>query len=151
MNEVSTILAKLAGTRKAITSALQELVNRGRGNGEVRRSFEPALVAHYFQHTDDQLNGLRQHLPALYQDFHDFPTEPQTLMMSTDPNNPAYHYSRGEVERLGRDIDQILEIRANSELAQPAAAKYAKEQSRVFITHGRSGDWREVQSYVEKA
>jgi Predicted nucleotide-binding protein containing TIR -like domain len=58
----------------------------------------------------------------------------------------AMHYSRSQIERLSRDIDQIFEIRANSELEQP------KQEAlrRVFITHGRSDDWRKVQAFIEK-
>lgn len=150
MNDVSTTMAKLAGTRKAVSAALSEEVNRGRGPGHVRHSFDPAAVGHYFKHAEEQLDGLRQLLPALYEDFQKFPTDPQLEMGSPDPNKKVYHYSRGELGRLGRDIDQIFEIRANSELAQPAASAYVKVQNRVFITHGRSGDWREVQAYIEK-
>lgn len=58
---------------------------------------------------------------------------------------PVY-FSRAQVERLIRDIDQIFEIRANSELEQPK-----REAARcVFITHGRSNDWRAVQTFIEK-
>ena len=142
-------MAKLAGTRKAIASVLKEEINRGRGNGEIRRTFDPDSVGHYFEQADDQLALLRRLLPPLYQDFHDFSIKPSQLMHSIDPNKPIHHFSRSDVERLGRDIDQIFEIRANSELASPAVT-HVKKPSRVFITHGRSNDWREVQSYVEK-
>jgi len=45
-----------------------------------------------------------------------------------------------------RGIDQIFEIRANSELEQ------SKKEilRRVFISHGRSDDWRKVQPFIEK-
>lgn len=148
MSNISTTMAKLAGTRKAVSAALNELVNIRRGPGEVRHSFDSVAVGHYFKSAEEQLDQLRQLLPALYEDFQRFPTDPQLEMHSTDPSKKVYHYSRGQLERLGRDIDQIFEIRANSELEQPVAV--AKEQGRVFITHGRSGDWREVQAYIEK-
>jgi predicted nucleotide-binding protein len=58
----------------------------------------------------------------------------------------SLYYSRSQVERLIRDIEQIFEIRANSELEQP------KQEAlrRVFITHGRFDDWRAVQTFIEK-
>ena len=56
------------------------------------------------------------------------------------------HFSRAQAERLIRDIDQNFEIRANSELEQPKP----EAARRVFISHGRSNDWRAVQALVEK-
>ncbi len=50
------------------------------------------------------------------------------------------HYSRAQVERLVRDIDQVFELRTNSEVAQPKAEPEDSER-RVFISHGRSQDW----------
>lgn len=68
-------------------------------------------------------------------------------MVSTVPGQPApVHFSRAQVERLVRDIDQVFEIRANSELEQPKQ----EAARRVFITHGRSNDWRAVQAFIEK-
>lgn len=55
-------------------------------------------------------------------------------------------FGRAQLERLLRDIDQVFEIRANTELAQPAASPARC----VFITHGRAQDWRAVQAYIEK-
>jgi len=47
---------------------------------------------------------------------------------------------------LRYDIDQVFEIRANSELEQPKH----EAVRRVFITHGRSNAWRAVQAFIEK-
>lgn len=67
-------------------------------------------------------------------------------MVPPSPEQPApMHFSRAQTERLIRDIDQIFEIRANSELEQPKQVAVR----RVFITHGRSNDWRQVQPFVE--
>jgi predicted nucleotide-binding protein len=59
------------------------------------------------------------------------------------------HYARHQLQQLGRDIDQIFEVRANSELSQPTRQS-VPEHIRVFISHGQSADWREVQAYIEK-
>ena len=58
----------------------------------------------------------------------------------------VWNFSRRQVEKLARDLDQIFELRANSELEQP------KKESlrRVFISHGHSNEWRKVQPFIEK-
>src|SRR6185436_14124192 len=67
--------------------------------------------------------------------------------MVPKPGQPTpRHFSRAQGERLVRDIDQIFEIRANSQLGQPKR----EAPRRVFITHGRSNDWRAVQTFIEK-
>ena len=68
-------------------------------------------------------------------------------MTAPSPGQAApMHFSRAQADRLIRDIDQIFEIRANSELEQPKP----ESMRRVFITHGRSNDWRSVQPFIER-
>lgn len=52
----------------------------------------------------------------------------------------------GQLEKLARDIEQVFELRANSELAVPVS----DTPRRVFITHGRANDWMHVQSFIER-
>lgn len=146
MKELAVVMAKLAGIRKAILGVMEENVSRNRSRGEVltRANFAPDLVRHYFDQAGDHLNTLKRLLPDLYEDFQAIKAAPE---MEMGPGAPApFHYSRAQAERLVRDIDQILEIRANSELAQPKEA----DIRRVFISHGRSADWRQVQPFIEK-
>ena len=71
-------------------------------------------------------------------------------MFQPDNTSPKLlHYGRDQLERLARDIDQVFEIRANSELSQPTRQANTEEK-RAFISHGRSADWREVQAFIEK-
>lgn len=149
MSEVAIIMAKLSGIRKAVVSALNENVSRNRSAGEVLTSsnFPPQAIGHYFTQSAVLIDSLRQLLPLLYGDFHAVKSDPEKEMASPDPALPApMYYSRAQAERLIRDIDQVFEIRANSELEQPKQEVI----QRVFITHGRSHDWRVVQAFVEK-
>lgn len=74
-------------------------------------------------------------------------TQPTLRMAQTSADEPAaIHFSRPQVERLVRDIDQVFEIRANSELDAPRQ----ESPRRVFVSHGRSNDWRSVQAFIEK-
>lgn len=67
--------------------------------------------------------------------------------MSTGPTDQKPNYfGRQQLEQLTGDIDHIFEIRANSLLGQPLVTA----PRCVFITHGRSDDWRKVQAYIEK-
>lgn len=142
-------MAKLAGIRKAVLSVMNENVSRSRSKGDLltRGSFSPDLVKHLFVGAASLVTELKNLLPELFSDFQDIQTEPETLM-SVQPGElqAPKHYSRAQAERLMRDIEQIFEIRANSELSQPTQAQLKC----VFISHGRSSDWRKVQPYIEK-
>ena len=146
MTELSNAMAKLSGIRAALISSLNENVSRNR-RVETRANFQPDSVQHYFRQAVSQINNLKRLLPDLYSDFQEIKMEPDTKMAQINPEQKAeWYFGRAQVERLVRDIDQIFEIRANSELEQPK-----KESSRrVFISHGRSDDWRKVQPFIEK-
>lgn len=143
-------MAKLAGIRKAVAAALDERAIARNGDAVQHRSFPPEWIGHQFKQAASLIERLRELLPALYGDFQQIATQPAVEMHQPDKDGPRlFNYGRYQLERLGRDIDQVLEIRANSELSQPAA-NAGKELKRVFISHGRSSDWREVQAYIEK-
>jgi len=143
-------MAKLSGIRKALIAAMKENVSRHRrGAGEIRTraTFPPDHVQHYFTQAAGHLETLKGLLPDLYNDFQPIKTEPETEMAPDASDRPAAkHFSRSQTERLVRDIDQIFEVRANSELEQPKQ----KAVRCLFISHGRSNDWRVVQPYIEK-
>lgn len=141
MSELSTTMAKLSGIRKALIAASNEKVSAFRNETRMQQTYRPDQVRHYFIQAATHVETLKRLLPDLYGDFHRIQTEPETEMMSS-----SRQYSRSQVERLIRDIDQIFEIRANSELEQPKQEGFR----RVFITHGRSDDWRAVQAFIEK-
>jgi predicted nucleotide-binding protein len=140
MNEVSVATAKLAGIRKALVSAVSEESTAGR----LRPSFDASTYEHYFVQASNLLSSLKNYNPLLFADFQQIQTRPNSEVGTP----PRLHYSRSQLQQLIRDVDQIFELRANSELA-PLANREPKP-NRVFITHGRSNDWREVQSYIEK-
>jgi hypothetical protein len=145
VSDLTAAIAKLAGILKAVKQLLTEGFKPGeRPIG----TFDPAQVRHYFINAQAQLTILKSQRPDLYGDFADFPTAPDREMAIKDVDGkPKYFYSREQGLRLVRDIEQIFEIRANSELVTPAATA---PKRRVFISHGRAPDWREVQAYIEK-
>jgi len=150
MSELQATMAKLSGIKKSLQDVLSENVSRARSQGEVqvRSNFSPDLVLHYFIQAAKHIDALRKILPDLYGDFHVIKTDPETPMAAAEAGKaPMMHFSRQQVERLVRDIGQVFEIPANSELEQP---KVKPAPRRVFITHGRAADWREVQAHIEK-
>ena len=148
MNEVSAAMAKLAGIRRAVNDLL---VDNQRTNPDAARfgelNYGPNLVQHYFFQALTLISTLRVQLPDLYGDLQPIETSPHVEMAAkTAQGTPVMHYGHKQLKQLVRDIDQIFEIRANSELDQPKP----EMTRRVFITHGRSNDWRAVQAFIEK-
>ena len=146
MTNVATALAKLSGIRKALFAAENENTSRNRGAGEVktRAHFPPDLVRHYFSQAASLVQSLRESLPDLFGDFQEIKVAPDAEVALQ--SGTALWYSRSQVEQLIRDIDQIFEIRANSELGAPQAEK----NRRAFISHGSSRDWLQVQPFIER-
>jgi predicted nucleotide-binding protein len=150
MDDVRTTMAKLAGIRRTLGAALNEKAIARNREAIPRLSFPTDTVGHQFKQAATLVDRLRELLPSLYNDFQPIRTEPAVEMYQPDTSAPKlFHYGREQLELLGRDIDQVFEIRANSELSQPTPQS-ATEHRRVFISHGRSDDWREVQAYIEK-
>lgn len=148
MSDIAIAMAKLAGIQKSVQSALDEDVSRNRGaDPQYRYSFKPTEVGHYFRQATAQLEILQKYMPDWYSDFQPLPFEPELPMTATAEDARPMHFSRAQMERLVRDIDQLFEIRANSQHAAPQAKVVPRK---VFISHGRSKDWYEVQAHIEK-
>ena len=149
MTEISNAMAKLSGIRTALVSALNENVSKNRGKGEIktRANFAPNKVQHYFTQAANHLEALKRLLPDLYNDFQTIKIDPETEMAPVGPEQIVeLYFARYQLESLVRDIDQIFEIRANSELEQPKK----EALRRVFISHGHSDGWLRVQPFIEK-
>lgn len=126
MTPTAIIFAKLA--------ALYKEVDNRRGHVPYDEIFD--YVTRYRRLRDEIIAAL----PPLYSD----------LPKRTHPASPTGAQAEHFVQ-LVRDLQYIFEVRANSELTQDERAfSEEKRPQRVFISHGRSPDWREVQSYLEK-
>lgn len=141
MNEASVAFAKLAGTRKAVQALLESTLTQGRPIG----NFSLADVGMYFEGAVKQIEVLRVNMQYLFGDFAQIQVDP-SIEMPEGAKEPM-RFGRGQLEYLVRSIDQVFEVRANSELAIP---EDSKPGAKVFITHGVAGDWREVQNYIER-
>ena len=142
MASVAATMAKLAGLKMVIDKTLESEPGR-----MPIRNFSPKDVEAYFLGTANAIDELRVALPDLYSDFPEVQEAPECAMGGAADGSPvANHYYRSQVERLGRHVAQAIEIRANSELAAPAAAA----PRRVFVSHGRAKDWYAVQTFIER-
>ncbi|KXU91078.1 hypothetical protein CI15_00320 [Paraburkholderia monticola] len=147
MTTVAIAMAKLAGIQGAVRSALSEKVGRGGMTIHERSNFDPGQVGQYFDQAAANLATLRTELPNQYEDFVLGGVSPETQMSLKDAaGNTVFHYSRQQMERLARDIAQIIEIQVNS----GEVARERKSPRRVFISHGRAKDWYEVQAHIER-
>jgi hypothetical protein len=96
----------------------------------------------YFERYAAIRDDLKNQIPELYYDL------PTRALPEDDADRD---FKRDEMTCLLRDMEYIFEVRANSEIGgQEINETTVDRPSRVFISHGRSSDWREVQAYIEK-
>lgn len=147
MANVSVAFAKLAGIRRALDDTLND--DHKKAGKLPIQNFSVDEVKRYFVGAAAQLAVLRDELPDLFADFVEMPVIPKAEMADAAPQGQGtYRYGRSQLEVPKRDIDQVFELRANSELVPPSVTSSAPRC--VFISHGRAPDWREVQLYIEK-
>ena len=135
-------IAKLAGVLKSVRNILEE--TKGRGVRPIG-NFSPDDVGSYFETTGTQVDILRECLPDLFADFPEIKAEP-LIEMSIGSEHP-FRYGRAQLEDLARKIEQVFEIRASSELAAPITSG---AHEKVFVSHGRADDWKDVQNFIER-
>jgi predicted nucleotide-binding protein len=134
LNTVSIAIAKLAALRKLLADWLKD---------PRLRYFDPAIVVEYYGQFSRQTELLRGSLPEV---FGDLPVRPEPKSSGTTDNEGRGYVEREYLEILRRDIDYLFEVLANSRLAE---ASPVSRPRRIFISHGRSEDWREVQAHIE--
>ena len=146
MSPLAAAFAKLAGIRKAVAQALDD--EFGRKGQRPYQNFPVKEVGSYFTGARDSLAVLQENLPELYGDFDLGGIVPEVEMGHPpgEKEDDKWRYSRAQMQKLARDVEQLLEIRSHSELATPEL----ESPRRVFISHGRAQDWRAIQAYIEK-
>ncbi len=133
MDKIQIIFAKLVGLHKTVSS----LVSNG------SRYFNPPFVLEHFELYAKLRDELISTLPELYSDLSVRPLPKSSGTEDFDGNG----YIEGEeLFTLLRDIKYIFEVRSNSQVGEPAIEK----PRRIFISHGSSQDWLQVQAYIEK-
>ncbi len=142
MDGIGIAMAKLAGIRKAVSLALDE---EKRGNARATWTIEEVMP--YFVSMQRQMESLRNSHPDLFDDIPDVGCSPRAVQAVSGVASGYFH--RNQLEHLMRTIDQVFEVRANCELTMPPPSAKA-DLRRVFLTHGRAQDWRQIQAFIEK-
>lgn len=135
MSNLPLAMAKLAAIRKLLDDWLKDPRSR---------YFDPAVIAEYYEQFHRQTTTLRQLLPEM---FGDLPERPEPKSSGTTDYEGRGYVERPYLEMLARDIDFVFEVRANSRIGESTPTL---RPSRVFISHGRSEDWRVVQAHIER-
>jgi len=134
MDNKALVFAKLAGTYKSLDTILGPQGNRQR----LHLYFRPEVVQEVFDNYKKLTNSLKELIPELYSDL------PERKMPEPSEGGSI---DRSFLETLQRDMDYIFELNAQY------TATDSKENifpTRIFISHGSSKDWMQVQNYIEK-
>jgi predicted nucleotide-binding protein len=133
MNKEANIIAKVSGLLKSFS-----LLERGSNNRVLDCQVTHLLDQYYYL-----VDLIRAELPEL---FHDLPELKRPSSVGSNGKNEIYEWR--EISPLISNLNYIIEVRTNLN------AVFMKEEKlkskRVFITHGRSQDWRALQSHIEK-
>lgn len=133
MDKTAILFAKIAGLKKSFDS-----IEYGRMRRTLGSQVEP-LFPRYEKLTKE----IKEELPELYSDLPDLKIPEQSGQGSAGPI-----YELRDIEPLVRNLDYILEVRANSRIGEKEAEKEKLEF--IFISHGRSNEWYKVQAFLEK-
>ncbi len=134
MENKSIVFAKLAGTYKSLDSLLGLQGNRQR----LILNFRPEVVQEIFNSYSKLSESLKKLIPELYSDL------PERKMPEPSEGGSI---DRSFLETLQRDIDYIFELNAQFTATD---SKVIENPPRIFISHGSSKDWLQVQNYIEK-
>lgn len=131
-------------TTKINFAKLEALLKRiqpylgGRG-----RYFQPDVIHEHY----DVYSQLREQIiSALPEVYSDFPVREKPQASNTSDFDGKGYIVRSQVGVMIADIKQMLEIRS---LVFEGKDQVFLED-KIFISHGRSEDWRQVQAFIER-
>lgn len=132
MSKESIILAKVAALKKSFEN-IQFIGNRCVGS-----SLEPLLPRY-----ESIISQLKSDFGGLYDDLPELPL-PKTIGASNKDNI----YEKKTVDPLINNLDYVLELYSNMRIGDKIEDEI--KSNRIFISHGRSEEWRKLQAYLEK-
>ncbi len=133
MDTIAILYAKIASLHKSFST-----INYGRMGRALGSEVEP-LFPRYQALTDE----IKQLLPELYSDLPDL-----KIPSPRGSGSAGSIYEQYEIEPLVKNLDYIMEVRANSRIGEKDSVKERREF--IFISHGASKEWYKVQTYLEK-
>lgn len=131
-------------TTKIDFAKLEALLKRMQPYLEGRgKYFNPVIIHEHFDAFSNLRDRIMDSLPEVYSDF---PIREKPESSNTTDFDGKGYVTRSQVETIIADIKQMLELRS---LVFEGKDQVFLED-KIFISHGRSTDWREVQAYIEK-
>jgi len=133
MSKQSIILAKAAALKKSF-----ENIEYPYGARCIGASLEPLLPRY-----ENIVSQLKSEFNGIFDDLPDLP-----LPVTIGHSNNGRLYQKDTINPLVNNLDYVLELYSNMRIGE----KFEQRQkpNRIFISHGRSEQWRQLQSYIEK-
>jgi hypothetical protein len=134
MDVVALAFAKLAAVRKVLGKWLENprAINCDFG-----------LVTEWYNQFSHQTEVLRREMPEM---FGDLPERAAPTRGGTTDFEGRGYTTRPYLENLARDMDYIFEVLASSRISELSSRP---REQRIFISHGQTDDWLEVQTHIE--
>jgi hypothetical protein len=132
MSKQSIILAKTAALKKSF-----ENIEYGRGRC-LGTNLEPLLPRY-----ESIVSQLKSEFDGIYDDLPDLP-----LPNSIGSTSTGRIYGKNSIDPLVNNLDYVLELYSNMRIGEKSEEK--ERPNRIFISHGQSEEWRQLQSYIEK-
>lgn len=133
MNKQSIILAKIAALKKSF-----ENIHYGNGQRCLGSSLEPLLPRY-----QKIINELNSEFDGL---FDDLPEISMPTTIGSSSKGRIYQYD--SISPLINNLDYVLEVHSNMRIGEIVEEKI--KTNRIFISHGKSEEWRKLQAYIEK-
>ena len=165
-NQVLIALEKLKSIRNAVMLMLDADGGPG-ASAKPPTEYAPSQVSHYFTSSVKQVEILKAERPEWFGDFHVWSQWGDVITRGSERSTfdlKNWRFSRRALQGLISDVGRALDLAAAMHMADETSANKATSTTptlvpmsnpsaplnKVFITHGRSKDWMEVQSYIEK-
>ena len=135
MDFAQIAFAKLAALRKLFAEWVAD---------PRHRYFDPKIINEYYEQFSKQTAHLRINIPQYYGDM---PEREAPVSSGTTDFEGRGYIRKSYIQMLLRDIDYIFEVHANSRVNE---SSIAIKHNRIFISHGSSPIWREIQTHIER-
>ena len=129
MSKQSIILAKAAALKKQFENIEYGFNFRCSGS-----SLKPLLPRY-----ETLITELKSEFDGLFSDLPDLPI-PKSIGSDL--------FEKRTIDPLVNNLDYVLELHSNMRIGEKNEKK--TKQNRIFISHGRSEEWRKLQAYLEK-
>jgi len=134
MSTESILLAKTAALKKSF----ENIAYKNNNSRCLGTSLEPLLPRY-----ENLIKQIKSNFEGLYDDLPEI-EKPKPIGSS----NEGRIYNKHSIEPLVNNLDYALEVFSNLRIGDKK--EEINKSNRIFLSHGRSEEWRQVQAYIEK-